>query len=74
MGFFNYPQINEVRNSDHIGVIFYGDIISNRSFMFIPSARQCSARGGDLKISLRDDGRVDIAGQAAVVLEGKIRV
>ena len=42
--------------------------------MFIPSARQCSARGGDLKISLRDDGRVDIAGQAAVVLEGKIRV
>ena len=57
-----------------MGDIFDGDIIYNRSFMFIPSARQCSARGGDLKVSLRDDGRVDIAGQAAVVLEGKIRV
>ncbi|XP_078577911.1 phenazine biosynthesis-like domain-containing protein isoform X2 [Branchiostoma floridae x Branchiostoma japonicum] len=37
-------------------------------------ARQCSARGGDLKVRLREDGRVDVAGKAAVVLEGMIRI
>ncbi|NXM05705.1 PBLD protein, partial [Tyrannus savana] len=35
-------------------------------------AFQCSRRGGELKISLRSDGRVDIAGQTAVVLQGNL--
>ncbi|NWI92085.1 PBLD protein, partial [Pitta sordida] len=35
-------------------------------------AFQCSRRGGELKISLRSDGRVDIAGQTAVVLKGHL--
>ncbi|NWH61035.1 PBLD protein, partial [Geococcyx californianus] len=35
-------------------------------------AFQCSRRGGELKISVRDDGRVDIAGQIAVVLKGNL--
>lgn len=35
-------------------------------------AFQCSRRGGELKISLRNDGRVDIAGQTAVVLKGNL--
>ncbi|XP_013415993.1 phenazine biosynthesis-like domain-containing protein isoform X1 [Lingula anatina] len=35
-------------------------------------ARQCSPRGGDLKIQVRDDGRVDIAGEAAIVMSGNI--
>ncbi|XP_067155601.1 phenazine biosynthesis-like domain-containing protein isoform X1 [Apteryx mantelli] len=35
-------------------------------------AFQCSRRGGELKISLRNDGRVDIAGQIAVVLKGNL--
>ncbi|KGL73874.1 Phenazine biosynthesis-like domain-containing protein [Tinamus guttatus] len=35
-------------------------------------AFQCSHRGGELKISLRDDGRVDIAGQFAIVLRGNL--
>ncbi|ETE67485.1 Phenazine biosynthesis-like domain-containing protein, partial [Ophiophagus hannah] len=33
-------------------------------------AFQCSSRGGELKILLRQDGRVDIGGQACFVLEG----
>ncbi|NXJ74906.1 PBLD protein, partial [Trogon melanurus] len=33
-------------------------------------AFQCSRRGGELKISLRNGGRVDIAGQIAIVLKG----
>ncbi|XP_035669651.1 phenazine biosynthesis-like domain-containing protein isoform X3 [Branchiostoma floridae] len=37
-------------------------------------ARQCSARGGDLKVRLREDGRVDVAGKATVVLQGMIRI
>ncbi|NXC18307.1 PBLD protein, partial [Corythaeola cristata] len=35
-------------------------------------AFQCSRRGGELKISLRHDGRVDIAGQIAIVLKGNL--
>ncbi|XP_036294218.1 phenazine biosynthesis-like domain-containing protein isoform X1 [Pipistrellus kuhlii] len=35
-------------------------------------AFQCSSRGGELAISLRPDGRVDIRGGAAVVLEGTL--
>ncbi|NXE96872.1 PBLD protein, partial [Menura novaehollandiae] len=35
-------------------------------------AFQCSRRGGELKIALRSDGRVDIAGQTAVVLKGNV--
>ncbi|NXA05811.1 PBLD protein, partial [Sapayoa aenigma] len=33
-------------------------------------AFQCSRRGGELRVSLRTDGRVDLAGQTAVVLRG----
>ncbi|KAH0623509.1 hypothetical protein JD844_006336 [Phrynosoma platyrhinos] len=37
-------------------------------------AFQCSARGGRLKILLRQDGRVDIAGQTAIVLKGSLTI
>ncbi|XP_036858968.1 phenazine biosynthesis-like domain-containing protein isoform X5 [Manis javanica] len=35
-------------------------------------AFQCSSRGGELEISLSPDGRVDIRGGAAIVLEGTL--
>ncbi|XP_073935106.1 phenazine biosynthesis-like domain-containing protein isoform X2 [Castor canadensis] len=35
-------------------------------------AFQCSCRGGELDISLRPDGRVDIKGGAVIVLEGML--
>ncbi|GAB5578418.1 phenazine biosynthesis-like domain-containing protein isoform X1 [Prionailurus iriomotensis] len=35
-------------------------------------AFQCSCRGGELEISLRPDGRVDIRGGTAIVLEGTL--
>ncbi|XP_055454881.1 phenazine biosynthesis-like domain-containing protein 2 [Psammomys obesus] len=35
-------------------------------------AFQCSRRGGELNISLRADGRVDMKGGAAIVLEGML--
>jgi len=35
------------------------------------TARQCSVRGGDLRLTVRgEDGRVDIAGRSVVVLNG----
>ncbi|XP_044515136.1 phenazine biosynthesis-like domain-containing protein [Gracilinanus agilis] len=37
-------------------------------------AFQCSCRGGEMKISLRDGGRVDITGQTALVLEGNLTI
>lgn len=33
-------------------------------------ARQCSARGGDLRITLESSSRVSIAGHATIVLQG----
>lgn len=36
-------------------------------------ARQCSARGGELRVDVRaDEGRVTVAGQAAMVLTGQL--
>nr|XP_058955769.1 phenazine biosynthesis-like domain-containing protein isoform X3 [Pocillopora verrucosa] len=37
-------------------------------------ARQCSSRGGELRIDVREDNRVDIAGQAVLVLQGSLRL
>ncbi|XP_038600282.1 phenazine biosynthesis-like domain-containing protein [Tachyglossus aculeatus] len=37
-------------------------------------AFQCSYRGGELKMSLRGDQRVDISGQAVIVLAGSLTV
>ncbi|XP_008113391.1 phenazine biosynthesis-like domain-containing protein isoform X2 [Anolis carolinensis] len=37
-------------------------------------AFQCSARGGRLKISLRQDGRVDLGGQSSIVLKGFLSI
>ncbi|XP_078703340.1 phenazine biosynthesis-like domain-containing protein isoform X3 [Branchiostoma floridae x Branchiostoma belcheri] len=36
--------------------------------------RQCSPRGGDLKVRLREDGRVEVAGKTTVVLKGEIKI
>lgn len=41
-------------------------------FLFSVTARQCSPRGGELTIQVREDGRVDVAGQAVLVLQGSL--
>ena len=42
-------------------------------FLNISLARQCSARGGDLKVSVSDNGRLVLAGHAVTVLRGSIK-
>ncbi|XP_074648457.1 phenazine biosynthesis-like domain-containing protein [Tubulanus polymorphus] len=37
-------------------------------------ARQCSKRGGNIRVKLRDDSRVDLSGKAVIVMEGSLRV
>ncbi|XP_033644123.1 phenazine biosynthesis-like domain-containing protein 1 [Asterias rubens] len=37
-------------------------------------ARQCSKRGGDIEMRIRDEGRVDLLGRATVVLQGEIAI
>ena len=37
-------------------------------------ARQCSARGGDVRVEVGEGGRVFLSGRAYIVLEGKLRV
>ncbi|RXG68062.1 Phenazine biosynthesis-like domain-containing protein [Armadillidium vulgare] len=36
--------------------------------------RQCSNRGGDLTLRIRDDNRVDIIGKGTTVIEGEINI
>uniref|UniRef100_A0A3P8R3S7 Phenazine biosynthesis like protein domain containing n=1 Tax=Astatotilapia calliptera TaxID=8154 RepID=A0A3P8R3S7_ASTCA len=38
------------------------------------TAYQCSSRGGELELELRDDGRINIAGQAITILQGTIKL
>ncbi|RXN27783.1 phenazine biosynthesis-like domain-containing [Labeo rohita] len=38
------------------------------------TAYQCSRRGGEVKMELRNDGRVDIIGQAHIVLQGTLKI
>ena len=42
------------------------------TYHFLFLARQCSSRGGELRIDVREDNRVDIAGQAVLVLQGSL--
>ncbi|KAM4593796.1 phenazine biosynthesis-like domain-containing protein [Odontesthes bonariensis] len=37
-------------------------------------AYQCSSRGGELELEVRDDGRINIAGEVASVMQGVIRL
>ena len=43
-------------------------------FVVVVLARQCSSRGGELRIHVRQDNRVDIAGQTVIVLQGSLRL
>ena len=45
----------------------------NRVLLFF-AARQCSSRGGELTIHVRKDNRVDVAGQAVLVLQGSLQL
>lgn len=38
------------------------------------SARQCSQRGGDLILNVRTDGRIDLTGNAVIVLKGTLNL
>ena len=37
-------------------------------------ARQCSARGGDVRVEIGEDGRVCLSGRAYIVMEGRLMI
>ncbi|XP_039528038.1 phenazine biosynthesis-like domain-containing protein isoform X1 [Pimephales promelas] len=37
-------------------------------------AYQCSSRGGELELELRDDGRLNISGRAQIILRGTLKI
>ncbi|XP_073690099.1 phenazine biosynthesis-like domain-containing protein [Garra rufa] len=37
-------------------------------------AYQCSRRGGEVKMEIRNDGRLDIIGQAQIILQGTLKI
>jgi predicted PhzF superfamily epimerase YddE/YHI9 len=49
---------------------YWGKVLGKKE-MF---AFQCSRRGGELWMTLRDDGRLDLAGNACLILSGRINI
>lgn len=45
---------------------YWSNVLQKKSLY----ARQCSKRGGDVRIQVKDDGRVDLTGQSTCVLKG----
>ena len=49
---------------------YWGERLGLRTMV----ARQCSRRGGDLLLNIREDGRLDVEGEAVVVFSGTITI
>uniref|UniRef100_A0A3P9NXQ5 Phenazine biosynthesis like protein domain containing n=1 Tax=Poecilia reticulata TaxID=8081 RepID=A0A3P9NXQ5_POERE len=49
---------------------YWSDVLGKKKML----AYQCSSRGGELDLEVRDDGRINIAGDVATVLQGFIRL
>ncbi|KAK3105908.1 hypothetical protein FSP39_008376, partial [Pinctada imbricata] len=49
---------------------YWNEVLNKKSFY----ARQCSKRGGDINIELKDNNRVDLSGDAVIVMNGNLTV
>ncbi|PWA17239.1 hypothetical protein CCH79_00010521 [Gambusia affinis] len=49
---------------------YWSDVLGKKKML----AYQCSSRGGELELEVRDDGRISIAGDVTPVLQGFIRL
>lgn len=58
-----------VTGSAHTVLAGYWSAVLGKTTLY---ARQCSTRGGDITVGIRDDGRVDLTGEATVVLRGSL--
>ena len=57
--------ITRVRNEDRsLKICFFDNFLG----------RQCSSRGGELTVRVREDGRVDLAGKAQTFITGVINI
>lgn len=52
------------------------DIIQNKVVIcvFYGAVYQCSSRGGELKLEIRDGGRLNIIGRAQIILQGTLKI
>ena len=69
--FFPWDGILEdhVTGSAHTVLAPFWSEITGKSVMF---GRQCSKRGGDVKVGIKSNGKVNVGGQAAIVMKGSI--
>lgn len=70
-----------VENSPHevVNIVFsktlnkmYNKVLISSVFVF--PAYQCSSRGGELGLEIRDDGRLNIIGRAQIILQGTLKI
>ena len=62
---------DHVTGSAHTVLAPFWSEITGKSVMF---GRQCSKRGGDVKVGIKSNGRIDVGGQAAIVMKGHIHL
>ncbi|XP_056326529.1 phenazine biosynthesis-like domain-containing protein [Danio aesculapii] len=67
---FGVPE-DPVCGSAHTILAGYWSEKLNKKKMF---AYQCSCRGGELELEVRDDGRVNISGRAQIILRGTFQI
>ncbi|XP_070542650.1 phenazine biosynthesis-like domain-containing protein isoform X4 [Ptychodera flava] len=68
---FGLPVEDPVTGSAHAVLASYWSKQLQKKTLY---AHQASRRGGDLHLKVNDNGRVDIAGEAVVILKGQITV
>ncbi|XP_051945361.1 phenazine biosynthesis-like domain-containing protein [Xyrauchen texanus] len=49
---------------------YWSEILGKKKML----AFQCSGRGGELELEIKDDGRVDISGRAQIILQGILKI
>ncbi|XP_056113181.1 phenazine biosynthesis-like domain-containing protein [Rhinichthys klamathensis goyatoka] len=67
---FGIPE-DPVTGSAHTVLAGYWSEKLNKKKML---AYQCSSRGGELELELRDDGRLNISGRAQIILQGTLKI
>ena len=60
-----------VTGSAHTFLARYWSQLLEKNSLF---ARQCSKRGGDVRMKILDESRVQLAGQACIVMKGKLSI
>ncbi|XP_029973878.1 phenazine biosynthesis-like domain-containing protein isoform X2 [Salarias fasciatus] len=67
---FGIPEDPVTGSAHTVSGSYWSQVLGKKKLL----AYQCSKRGGELQLEVRDDGRINIGGQTVTVLQGTIRL